>query len=91
MMRPDPAADEPLPTRMARRRLLAGRLVVAVLCSNAVLAVAGALLLTGPAASLTRFRLGFAGWAGVLLAASLAFTVPILGPLVARLLRPPVE
>lgn len=84
-----PGPEERLPTRRARRRLLAGRLVAAVLCSNFVLAVVGALLLTGPAAGLSRFRLGFAGWAVVLFAASLLLTGPLLAPIVARLLRPP--
>lgn len=81
-------AENPLPTRLARRRLLVGRLVAAVLFANLVLALVGGYLLSGPAAGLSRFRLGFAGWAAALFAASLVLTAMLVGPLAAKLLRP---
>ena len=78
-----------LPTRLARKRLLAGRLVLSVAVMNLVLALALGWVLTGPAAGLTRFRLGFFGWAALLFAASILLTVPLLAPILRRLLRPP--
>ncbi len=90
-MSPPAEREHVLPTRLARRRLLAGRLVAGVLCSNLVLAGVGAWALSGPAAGLTRFRLGFAGWAGVLFGASLIVAVPVVGPIILKLLRPPLE
>ncbi len=78
-----------LPTRLARKRLLAGRLVLGVAVMNLVLALALGWALTGPAAGLTRFRLGFFGWAALLFAASILLTVPLLAPILRRLLRPP--
>ncbi|MBI3024885.1 MAG: hypothetical protein HYY66_04250 [Candidatus Tectomicrobia bacterium] len=82
-------AGNPIPTKLARRRLLVGRLVAAVLFSNLLLALVGGYLLNGPAAGLSRFRLGFAGWAAALFAASLVLTAVLVGPLAAKLLRPP--
>ena len=84
-------SGNPLPTRLARRRLLVGRLVAAVLFSNLVLALVGGYLLSGPAAGLSRFRLGFAGWAAALFAGSLVLTAMVVGPLAAKLLRPPAR
>ena len=81
--------ENPLPTGLARRRLLVGRLVAAVLALNLVLALAGGYLLSGPAAGLSRFRLGFAGWVAALFGASLVLTAMLVGPLAAKLLRPP--
>jgi hypothetical protein len=79
----------PLPTKLAHRRLLVGRLVSAVIFLNLILALAGGYLLNGPAAGLSRFKLGFAGWAAALFAASLVLTAALVGPLAAKLLRPP--
>lgn len=81
----------PLPTRLARRRLLVGRLVIGVLCSNFVFALILAFILSGPAASYTRFQFGIVGWTAALFAASLVLAVPVVGGLVVKLLRPPVE
>ncbi len=78
-----------LPTRLARRRLLAGRLVAGVVSFNVAFALLGGWLLSGPAAWLTRFRLGFWGWAGALFVASALLAVPVAGAAVFRLLRPP--
>ncbi len=78
-----------LPTRLARRRLLAGRLVAGVVSFNVALALLGGWLLSGPASWLTRFRLGFWGWAGALFVASALLAVPVAGAAVFRLLRPP--
>ncbi len=80
-----------LPTKFARRRLLAGRLVLTVICSNFALALIGAWTLTGPMQGLSRFRLGFAGWAIALFIASIVFSVPLVGAFVAKLLRAPTE
>ena len=84
-------AEFTLPTRLARRRLLVGRLALGVVCANALLALAAAYLLSGPMAWATIFRLGFLGWAGVLFPASLMLAVPVMAPLVIRLLKPPAE
>ena len=80
-----------LPTRLARRRLLAGRLVLSVVCVNVLLALIAAHLLSGPMAWATSFRFGFLGWAGVLFPASLVLAVPVLAPVLVRLLRPPQD
>ena len=80
-----------LPTRMARRRLLVGRIVLSVVCANVILALVTAYLLSGPFAGFTRFSLGFWGWAAVVFPASLLLAVPLVGLLVLRLLRPPIE
>lgn len=84
-------AEFTLPTRLARRRLLVGRLALGVICANALLAFAAAYLLSGPMAWATSFRLGFLGWAVILFPASLALAVPVMAPLVIRLLKPPAE
>ncbi len=80
-----------LPTRMARRRLLAGRLGAGMLFFNIAFALIGGWALSGPAAGLTRFEFGFAGWAAVLFLASLFLALPLAGLLIMKLLQPPVE
>ena len=86
-----PGREVVLPTRRAKRRLLVGRLFLFVLCTNFVLALIGGWALSGPATGLTRFRLGMAGWAAVLFLAVSLLVVPLLAPIVLRLLRPPPE
>ena len=80
-----------LPTRMASRRLMAGRLGAGVLFFNIALALIGGWALSGPAAGLTRFEFGFAGWAIVLFLASLFLAVPVAGLLIMKLLQSPAE
>ena len=80
-----------LPTRLARRRLFVGRLVLSVVCINAVLALVAAYLLSGPMAWLTRFGFGFLTWACILYPTSLVLAVPIIAPVVVKVLKPPPE
>lgn len=80
-----------LPTRLARRRLFAGRLVLGVVCINAALALIAAYLLSGPMAWMTRFEFGFLTWACILYPTSLVLAVPIIAPIVIRVLKPPPE
>ncbi len=80
-----------LPTRLARRRLFAGRLVLGVVCINAALALIAAYLLSGPMAWMTRFQFGFLTWACILYPTSLVLAVPIIAPIVIRVLKPPPE
>ncbi|MDE0330897.1 MAG: hypothetical protein OXL41_03430 [Nitrospinae bacterium] len=80
-----------LPTRLARRRLFVGRLVSSVVCINAVLAIAAAYLLSGPMAWVTRLEFGFLTWACILYPTSLVLAVPIIAPVVIRVLKPPEE
>ena len=80
-----------LPNRIARRRLIAGRLAAGVVIFNLAFALIGGWALSGPAAGLTRFRLGFAGWALALFLASLLLAVPVAGLLIMKLLHPPPE
>lgn len=80
-----------LPTRLARRRLFAGRLVLGVVCINAALALIAAYLLSGPMAWITRFQFGFLTWACILYPTSLVLAVPIIAPIVIRVLKPPPE
>ena len=78
-----------LPTKLAKRRLFVGRLVLSVVCINAFLALVAAYLLSGPMAWLTRFEFGFLAWACILFPTSLVLAVPIIAPVVIKLLRPP--
>ena len=78
-----------LPTKLAKRRLLVGRLVLSVVCINALLALIAAYLLSGPMAWLTRFEFGFLAWASILFPTSLVLSVPIIAPIVVKLLKPP--
>ena len=80
-----------LPTRLAKRRLFAGRLVLSIVCINALLALAAAYLLSGPMDWITRFEFGFLTWACILYPASLILAVPIIAPVVIRVLKPPPE
>lgn len=80
-----------LPTRLAQRRLFAGRLVLGVVCINAALALIAAYLLSGPMAWMTRFQFGFLTWACILYPTSLVLAVPIIAPIVIRVLKPPPE
>lgn len=80
-----------LPTRLARRRLMAGRLAVSIFIFNLAFSLIGAWALSGPAAGLTRFDFGFAGWALALFAGSLLLAVPVAGLLIMKLLQPPPE
>ncbi len=84
-------AEFTLPTKMARRRLLVGRLVLSVLCTNALLALVAAYLLSGSMAWVTRFQFGFLAWSGILFLASLVLAVPAITPIVFRLLKPQDE
>lgn len=88
---PEDRADFTLPTRLARRRLFVGRLVLGVVCFNALFALLAAYLLSGPMAWVTRFQFSFLGWAGILFPASLILVVPVVAPIVARLLKPQSE
>lgn len=80
-----------LPTKLAKRRLFAGRLVLGVVCINAVLALVAAYLLSGPMAWITRFEFGFLTWACILYPTSLVLAVPIIAPVVIKVLKPPPE
>lgn len=80
-----------LPTRLAQRRLFAGKLVLGVVCINAALALIAAYLLSGPVAWITRFQFGFLAWACILYPTSLVLAVPIIAPIVIRVLKPPPE
>ncbi len=80
-----------LPTQLARRRLFAGKLVLGVVCINAALALIAAYLLSGPMAWITRFEFGFLTWACILYPTSLVLAVPIIAPVVIKVLKPPPE
>lgn len=80
-----------LPTRMAKRRLFAGRLVLSVVCINAALALIAAYLLSGPMAWISRFDFGFLTWVCILYPTSLVLAVPIIAPVVLKVLKPPPE
>lgn len=80
-----------LPTRLARRRLFAGKLVLGVVCINAALALIAAYLLSGPMAWITRFQFGFLAWAGILYLSSLILAALIIAPVVIRVLKPPPD
>lgn len=80
-----------LPTRMAQRRRLVGRMFLSVFCFNLVFAVAGGWALSGPAAGMTRFSFGWPLWFIILLAASSLLVIPLLAPLALKILRPPPE
>ncbi len=85
---PEDRAGFTLPTRLARRRLFVGRLVLCIVCFNALFALLAAYLLSGAMAEMTRFQFTFLGWAGILFPASLLLVVPVVVPIVARLLKP---
>ncbi len=78
-----------LPTKLAKRRLFVGRLVLSVVCINAILALVAAYLLSGPMDWLTRLEFGFLAWACILFPTSLVLAVPIIAPVVVKLLKPP--
>ena len=80
-----------LPTKLAKRRLFVGRLVLSVVCINAFLALFAAYLLSGPMAWITRFEFGFLTWACILYPTSLVRAAPIIAPVVIKVLRPPPE
>lgn len=80
-----------LPNRMARRRLIAGRLALCVFLSNLLLALLAGWVLSGPAAGLTRFDLGFTRWALTFFVASNLLGIPVAGMLIMKLLQPPRE
>ena len=80
-----------LPTRLARRRLFAGKLVLGVACINAALALIAAYLLSGPMAWITRFEFGFLAWACILYLTSLILAALIIAPVVIRVLKPPPD
>ena len=80
-----------LPTQMAKRRLFAGRLVFSVVCINAFLALVAAYLLSGPMDWVTSFEFGFLTWACILYPTSLVLAVPIIAPVVFKVLKPPPE
>ena len=80
-----------LPTKLAKRRLFVGRLVLNVVCINAILALVAAYLLSGPMDWLTRFEFGFLAWACIIYPTSLVLAIPIIAPVVFKLLRPPTE
>ena len=80
-----------LPTQMAKRRLFAGRLVLSVVCINAILALVAAYILSGPMDWVTSFEFGFLTWACILYPTSLVLAVPIIAPVVFKVLKPPPE
>lgn len=80
-----------LPTQLAKRRLFVGRLVLSVVCINAVLAIVAAYLLSGPMAWISRLEFGFLTWACILFPTSLVLAVPIIAPVVIKVLKPPPE
>ena len=80
-----------LPTKLAKRRLFVGRLVLSVVCINAVLALVAAYLLSGPMAWISRFEFGFLAWACILYPTSLVLAVPIIAPVILKVLKPPPE
>ncbi len=80
-----------LPTQMAKRRLFAGRLVLSVVCINAILALVAAYILSGPMDWVTSFEFGFLTWACILYPTSLVLAVPIIAPVVLKVLKPPPE
>ncbi len=80
-----------LPTTLAKRRLFTGRLVLSVVCINALLAIVAAYLLSGPLAWITRFEFGFLTWACILHPTSLVLAAPIIAPVIIRVLKPPPE
>ncbi|MCY4382499.1 MAG: hypothetical protein OXE44_05045 [Nitrospinae bacterium] len=80
-----------LPTQMAKRRLFAGRLVLCVVCINAFLALVAAYILSGPMDWVTSFEFGFLTWACILYPTSLVLAVPIIAPVVFKVLKPPPE
>lgn len=80
-----------LPTKLAKRRLFVGRLVLSVVCINAALALVAAYLLSGPMAWITRLEFGFLTWACILFPTSLVLAVPIIAPVVIKVLKPPPE
>lgn len=80
-----------LPTKLAKRRLFVGRLVLSVVCINTILALIAAYLLSGPMAWITRFEFGFLTWACILYPTSLVLAVPIIAPVVIKVLKPPPE
>lgn len=80
-----------LPTQLAKRRLFVGRLVLSVVCINAALAIVAAYLLSGPMAWISRLEFGFLTWACILYPTSLVLAVPIIAPVVIKVLKPPPE
>ena len=80
-----------LPTKLAKRRLFVGRLVLSVVCINAVLALVAAYLLSGPMAWISRFEFGFLAWSCILYPTSLVLAVPIIAPVILKVLKPPPE
>ncbi len=80
-----------LPTRMARRRVMAGRLAAGVFVFNTLFALIGGWLLSGPASWITGLRLGLWGWAGALFLASALLSVPVVGAMLYKLLHPPAS
>ena len=80
-----------LPTKLAKRRLFVGRLVLGVVCINAALAIVAAYLLSGPMAWISRLEFGFLTWACILFPTSLVLAVPIIAPVVIKVLKPPPE
>ncbi len=80
-----------LPTRLARRRLLAGRLAASVFAFNVLFALIGGWLLSGPAAWVSRIRLGMWSWAGALFLVSALLSVPVVGAAIYKVLHPPPE
>lgn len=80
-----------LPTRLARRRLLVGRLFLAATGMNLLFALLAGWALSGPAAHLTRFRLGFGGWAAMLFLTSMVLVVPFFTVFARRILNPSGE
>ncbi len=78
-----------LPTKLAKRRLFVGRLVLSVVCINALLSLLAAYLLSGPMTWLTRFEFGFLAWASILFPTSLVLAVPIMAPIIIKILKSP--
>jgi|GEM_PF-1089385 hypothetical protein len=80
-----------LPTAVARRRLIAGRLVAGVFAFNTLFAILGGWLLSGPGTWISRVEMGFWAWAGALFLGSALLSVPLVGATLFKLLNPPPE
>lgn len=78
-----------LPTAVARRRLIAGRLVAGVFAFNTLFAILGSWFLSGPGAWVSRVEMGFWAWAGALFLGSALLSVPVVGAMLFKLLNPP--
>ena len=80
-----------LPTSVARRRLIAGRLVAWVFAFNTLFAILGGWFLSGPGAWISRVEMGFWAWTGALFLGSALLSVPVVGAMLFKLLNLPPD